>query len=619
MKRLCCLLIILLPVMLCARKQPEKKPEGVRRLEVRLSDNPVQGGNLEITYLIEALDMNVVNPPHADGGRLVDVRASELKMKGKYYIREFTFVYEIHCSGIMKVLPMEVQIFDKLISTKELMVSVAPHPDYGQEWTVARNYLHQKYGYAGAGLKYRYGTDTYKAFYDHQAKIFAVVVDKDYQPYISWPVLAYGNGNQMWDGKDEANTVSAILAGYDAQLRYMKMHYAGSPIEPMSFSGKSAQGVKPLLGDIEYAQDGPYNQAFLRMHYNGGDSLCVAGCGAVALAQILSMYRFPQQPSGKARYSLKSVWEGEADLRDYPVNWDDMQQRDTANLIFAAAASLGSQMSPEHTASSLSNFMPALICHWGYSPRARYVKDESDSTFMAMVYEELDNGRPVALSGSSHTYVCDGYDKDFLHYNFGWEGDCNGWYRAIVIPSMDRTQLPFTAMVTGISPMSPPEGIHKEVTLSQAGTLATILSEEEKHSLTSLKVNGNVNGEDIALLRKMAGGKAPGYQDRWTGSLMTLDLSDAAIVSGGVYYEEAFDGYSDQSFQARKDVIGQFMFIDCQILRNISLPHSVRIVEDYAFFGCRSLQHIDLNGAEGNASATAFRECVRLETPALQL
>ena len=72
----------------------------------------------------------------------------------------------------------------------------------------------------------------------------------------------------MWDGKDEANTVSAILAGYDAQLRYMKMHYAGSPIEPMSFSGKSDQGVKPLLGDIEYAQDGPYNQAFLRMRSN---------------------------------------------------------------------------------------------------------------------------------------------------------------------------------------------------------------------------------------------------------------------------------------------------------------------------------------------------------------
>jgi hypothetical protein len=117
----------------------------------------------------------------------------------------------------------------------------------------------------------------------------------------------------------------------------------------------------------------------------------------------------------------------------------------------------------------------------------------------------------------------------------------------------------------------------------------------------------------------MAGGKAPGYQDRWTGSLMTLDLSDADIVSGGVYYEEDFDGYSDQPFQARKDVIGQFMFIDCQILRNISLPHSVRIVEDYAFFGCRSLQHIDLSGAEGNASATAFRECVRLETSALQL
>lgn len=66
------------------------------------------------------------------------------------------------------------------------------------------------------------------------------------------------------------------------------------------------------------------------------------------------------------------------------------------------------------------------------------------------------SGSPMPLmpsSGSSHIFVCDGYNQDFLHYNFGWEGDCNGWYRAIVIPSMNDSQLPFTSMIAGISPL----------------------------------------------------------------------------------------------------------------------------------------------------------------------
>jgi hypothetical protein len=101
----------------------------------------------------------------------------------------------------------------------------------------------------------------------------------------------------------------------------------------------------------------------------------------------------------------------------------------------------------------MRNFRPALICNWGYSPRAKYIKDSNDSELLETVYEELDSGRPVVVSGSSHIFVCDGYNQDFLHYNFGWEGDCNGWYRAIVIPSMNDSQLPFTSMIAGISPL----------------------------------------------------------------------------------------------------------------------------------------------------------------------
>lgn len=451
MKRFLCVVMIFMPLLLCAQKESGKKPEGLRRLEVSVSDNPMQGGRLEVTYLIEALDMNIAHPPVSDGGTLVDVRASELKMKGRYYIREFTFVYDVHCNGNMKIAPLDIQIFDTMVSTRELSVNVAPHPEYGQEWAIARNHLHQLCGYNGSGLKYRYGTSTYRAFYDQDAKVFAIVVDNDYQQYISWPILAYGEGSRMWDGKDASNTVASILDRYDTQLKYLKMHYSGSPMPLMPSSGILPQGVRPLLGDIEYDQDFPYNQAFMRMHHEGTDSLYLAGCGAVALAQIMAMNR--SQPSGKARYRLKDVWEGEADLDDYHIDWDNMQLRDTASLIFAASASLGSEMSPAHTASSMKNFKPALICNWGYSPRAKYIKDSNDSELLETVYEELDSGRPVVVSGSSHIFVCDGYNQDFLHYNFGWEGDCNGWYRAIVIPSMNDSQLPFTSMIAGISPL----------------------------------------------------------------------------------------------------------------------------------------------------------------------
>lgn len=72
MKRFLCVVMIFMPLLLCAQKESDKKPEGLRRLEVSVSDNPVQGGRVEVTYLIEALDMNIPHPPVADGGRLVE-------------------------------------------------------------------------------------------------------------------------------------------------------------------------------------------------------------------------------------------------------------------------------------------------------------------------------------------------------------------------------------------------------------------------------------------------------------------------------------------------------------------------------------------------------------------
>ena len=64
----------------------------------------------------------------------------------------------------------------------------------------------------------------------------------------------------------------------------------------------------------------------------------------------------------------------------------------------------------------------------------------------------------------------------------------------------------------------------KEVTLTEAGTLSGMISNEELNSLTELTVNGPVNGSDIKIIRAMG------------GTLKTLNMKNARIVEGGDSY-----------------------------------------------------------------------------------
>lgn len=66
------------------------------------------------------------------------------------------------------------------------------------------------------------------------------------------------------------------------------------------------------------------------------------------------------------------------------------------------------------------------------------------------------------------------------------------------------------------------EGMHleREVSLEAAGTLESILGDEAQ-LITNLKVNGPVNGNDIRLLRRMAGAD-DAENPEFSGMLMGL-------------------------------------------------------------------------------------------------
>ena len=146
------------------------------------------------------------------------------------------------------------------------------------------------------------------------------------------------------------------------------------------------------------------------------------------------------------------------------------------------------------------------------------------------------------------------------------------------------------------------------VRMAEAGTMKQLLGDNWLN-ITSLKVVGPINGDDVRCLRQMLGGNIEYNVNIEKGSLTSLDLSDASIVEGGSYYYYYSDYYTSN------DMIGGYMFHECGNLQDIVLPVGVTSIDDWAFDGCSSLASIDIpegvtsigNGAfSGSSSLTSI-------------
>ncbi len=137
-----------------------------------------------------------------------------------------------------------------------------------------------------------------------------------------------------------------------------------------------------------------------------------------------------------------------------------------------------------------------------------------------------------------------------------------------------------------------------QVTLTEAGTLSTQIGDDQKYTITSLKVSGPINGTDVRYLREMAGMNIYGFST--DGILADLDLTDANIVEGGECY------YAD--FYAKNDTLGKYMFYNCG-LTSIKIPNSVTSIGNGAFGGCSSLTSIDIPNSVTSIGDYAFYNC----------
>ena len=193
-----------------------------------------------------------------------------------------------------------------------------------------------------------------------------------------------------------------------------------------------APPIRPLLS-TQWGQQWPYNEQC--------PTNSASGCLATAMAQVMNYHRWPR--SATTAIPAYSFYD---ELPPTTFNWDNMLNgysetagqehcEAVAHLMHYCGRALQMKYGPNSSAYE-STIPIALTRYFDYDKTARVVfrMDYSIDEWESLLLRELQAGRPVIYSGRrstvGHEFVVDGYDgRGFYHFNWGWGGQSDGWYR----------------------------------------------------------------------------------------------------------------------------------------------------------------------------------------------
>lgn len=487
-----------------------------------------------------------------------------------------------------------------------------------------------------------YQTKTLAVYSDSPNKAFVVLADKKYKSKLGNNlVLAYSTETALNGGVD--TRVYDIINNYDAQLASLDPRvtiFNRGRNRRILETAEKTRGERvipytaPMLQNI--GQGAPYNKYF---PIEAGGNNAVAGCGSLALAQVLYFYGYPTSGHGQGTITVNNnKWDYSLDQFHFSF---DGSEDDIARVVVASAASMNARaIGPNDTQTAANDFKGVLISKWGYSVECTHVRDCDEPTMASLLFKELREGRPVIVAQTGdHTFTCDGRDGPYLHINFGWSGYCNGWYRYVPYDCPGQ-RLPFKEMIIGIKPADPSESQTGVVSLAEPGTLEEVLG-DSIWKIQKIALSGPINGDDIVTLRRMAGAVSD-YKETH-GALSEMDLSDVTIVGGlpyhtrpcynmgisGQYIENGVavpykydmskitdadwqnilahglersssrllskgaDGKYYVTFFAENNIMGKYMFEGCENLTKVILPTSIVELRSYVFLDCRALESVE--------------------------
>lgn len=235
----------------------------------------------------------------------------------------------------------------------------------------------------------------------------------------------------------------------------------------------------PALIKTTWGQDYPYNKY---CPYVGGEQ-CITGCLATAMAQIMNYHKYPDVGSGSmtytsltnnitltANFSNREYYNWGNMLDNYMQSYTTTQANAVAYLMKACGIGLGMDYGVEWSGADYSDIPYPLHTFFGYSRNVAYIRRDYFKTeeWIEIITNELLNGRPVIYNGNDekqggHSFILDGVmNKESFHINWGWKGDCNGFYALDALTPDSKTDYAFYQnAIINISPTD--VGVHQDV------------------------------------------------------------------------------------------------------------------------------------------------------------
>ena len=202
--------------------------------------------------------------------------------------------------------------------------------------------------------------------------------------------------------------------------------------------------VEPLIGNVAWNQDAPYNN-HCPIDPNSNQR-SVTGCMATAAAQVMYHHKYPKKGTGS--YSYSCGWENlSVDFSKATYDWDHMlpsykngytqQEADAvAQLMYHVGVASNMWYGSSASGAAMGTATQALVRHFDYDAAIRVLmKDYMDEeAVMDAIVADLQGSRPVFIEAltkkdEGHAFVCDGIQADgYIHINWGWGGYGNGYF-----------------------------------------------------------------------------------------------------------------------------------------------------------------------------------------------
>ena len=269
--------------------------------------------------------------------------------------------------------------------------------------------------------------------------------------------------------------------------------------------------VDPLI-TVTWNQGSPYNK-YCPSDANGR---AVVGCVAVAMAQAMSVVKYPSRPVGEFSYTHNtygSIYINYDEEGEY--NWENIlsganSKDDAAKLLYHCGVSVKMDYSPGGSGTQSTYVSSAMKRNFAYSDAVTYHSRSSYSgDWEQLVIDELEEGRAVYYSGHDpiknygHAFNLDGYDGNSMyHVNWGWGGVNNGYFTidGLRDKKMDMDYTAGHGVVIGIrAPRTAPTDISLTTTTVSSDTevgafvAALEIQSEIKDASYSYKITGPYN------------------------------------------------------------------------------------------------------------------------------